>query len=31
MKSEAFVIERILNARIERVWKAITDKDDMKQ
>jgi uncharacterized protein YndB with AHSA1/START domain len=31
MKAEPFVIERILNAPVERVWKAITDKDQMKQ
>ena len=31
MKSEPFVIERILNATPERVWKAITDKDQMKE
>lgn len=31
MKSEPFVIERILNASPERVWRAITDKDQMKQ
>lgn len=28
---KAFVIEKIFNAPIDRVWKAITDKDDMKQ
>lgn len=28
---QPFVIERIYNAPVERVWKAITDKDDMKQ
>ena len=31
MKHEPFVIERTYNAPVERVWKAITDKDDMKQ
>ena len=31
MKQEPFVIERTYNAHIERVWKAITDKDQMKQ
>ena len=31
MKSEPFVIERIYNAPIEKVWKALTDKDQMKQ
>ncbi len=31
MKHEPFVIERVLNAPVERVWKAITDADDMKQ
>lgn len=31
MKQEPFVIERILNAPAEKVWKAITDKDQMKQ
>ena len=30
MKQEPFVIERTLNAPIEKVWKAITDKDQMK-
>ena len=29
--SEPFVIERIYNASSEKVWKAITDKDQMKQ
>lgn len=28
---EPFVIERFYNAPIEKVWKAITDKEDMKQ
>lgn len=31
MKNEPFVIERTYNAPIGKVWKAITDKDDMKQ
>ena len=31
MKAEPFVIERVYNAPIEKVWKAITDKDDMKK
>jgi uncharacterized protein YndB with AHSA1/START domain len=31
MNNEPFVIERILNASPEKVWKAITDKDQMKQ
>ena len=31
MKTEPFVIERTYNAPIEKVWKAITDKDQMKQ
>lgn len=31
MKNEPFVIERIYNAPIEKVWKAITDKEDMKK
>jgi uncharacterized protein YndB with AHSA1/START domain len=31
MKTEPFVIERTLNAPAEKVWKAITDKDQMKQ
>lgn len=31
MKNEPFVIERIFNAPIEKVWKAITDKEQMKQ
>ena len=31
MKPEPFVIERLLNAPIEKVWKAITDKEQMKQ
>lgn len=31
MKTEPFVIERTYNAPIEKVWKAITDRDEMKQ
>ncbi|MEO8147472.1 MAG: SRPBCC domain-containing protein [Bacteroidia bacterium] len=31
MKKEPFVIERTYNASIAKIWKAITDKDDMKQ
>lgn len=31
MKAEPFVIERTMNAPTEKVWKAITDKDQMKQ
>jgi uncharacterized protein YndB with AHSA1/START domain len=31
MKQEPFVIERTFNAPVEKVWKAITDKDQMKQ
>lgn len=31
MKQEPFVIERTYNAPIEKVWKAITDKKQMKQ
>lgn len=30
MKNEPFVIERTFNAPIEKVWKAISDKDQMK-
>lgn len=30
-KNEPFVIERTFNAPIEKVWKAITDKNEMKQ
>jgi uncharacterized protein YndB with AHSA1/START domain len=29
--NEAFVIERLYQAPVERVWKALTDKHDMKQ
>ena len=31
MTHEPFVIERLLNAPVEKVWKAITDRDQMKQ
>ena len=31
MKTEPFVIERTYNAPLSRVWKAITDKDDMRK
>jgi uncharacterized protein YndB with AHSA1/START domain len=31
MKSEPVIVERTYQAPIERVWKAITDKDQMKQ
>jgi uncharacterized protein YndB with AHSA1/START domain len=31
MKNEPFVIERTFDAPTERVWKAITDRDQMKQ
>ena|ERR1700740_351591 len=31
MKTEPFVIERKLNAPVEKVWKAITDREQMKQ
>jgi uncharacterized protein YndB with AHSA1/START domain len=31
MKNEPFVIERVLDAPVEKVWNAITDKDLMKQ
>lgn len=31
MKNEPFVIERTYNAPVEKVWKAITDKNQMKQ
>lgn len=30
MKNEPFVIERVLNAPADIVWKAITDKEQMK-
>lgn len=28
---QPLVIERVLQARVEKVWKALTDKDEMKQ
>ena len=31
MKNEPFVIERIYKAPVEKVWKAITDKEEMKE
>lgn len=31
MKHEPFVIERTYDAPLEKVWKAITDKDQMKE
>ena len=31
MNNEPFVIERTYNAPVEKVWKAITDNDLMKQ
>jgi len=31
MKKQSFSIERILNASVDKVWAAITDKDAMKQ
>jgi uncharacterized protein YndB with AHSA1/START domain len=31
MNSEPLIVERILDAPVSRVWKAITDKDEMKQ
>jgi uncharacterized protein YndB with AHSA1/START domain len=31
MKDEPIVIEKVLNAPVARVWKAITSKDEMKQ
>jgi uncharacterized protein YndB with AHSA1/START domain len=31
METEPFVIERTYNAPVEKVWKALTDKDQMKQ
>jgi uncharacterized protein YndB with AHSA1/START domain len=31
MKQEPIVFERMLNAPVEKVWKAITDKEQMKQ
>ncbi len=31
MKNEPFIIERTFNTPVEKIWKAITDKDQMKQ
>src|SRR4051794_18323731 len=31
MSTEPFVIERTYNAPVDRVWKALTDKEQMKQ
>lgn len=31
MKNEPFVIERTFNAPVEKIWQAITDKEQMKQ
>lgn len=31
MKNEPFIIERVLNAPIAKVWKAISDRDAMRQ
>ncbi|HEY2727222.1 MAG TPA: SRPBCC domain-containing protein [Parafilimonas sp.] len=31
MQTQPFVIERIYNAPIEKIWKALTDKEQMKQ
>jgi uncharacterized protein YndB with AHSA1/START domain len=31
MNTQPFVIERTYNAPVNKVWKAITDKDEMKQ
>ncbi|MES2761890.1 MAG: SRPBCC domain-containing protein [Bacteroidota bacterium] len=31
MKQESFIIERTFNAPVEKVWTAITDKQEMKQ
>lgn len=31
MKNEPFIIERAFDAPVETLWKAITDKEDMKQ
>jgi uncharacterized protein YndB with AHSA1/START domain len=30
-QNEPFVIERVYDAPVEKVWKALTDKDDMKK
>ena len=31
MQNEQFVIEKTFNAPVEKVWRAITDKEEMKQ
>jgi uncharacterized protein YndB with AHSA1/START domain len=31
MKAEPFIIERTYNAPVEKVWRAITDREQMKQ
>jgi uncharacterized protein YndB with AHSA1/START domain len=31
MKNEPFVLERSFNAPVEKIWKALTDKERMKQ
>ena len=31
MKQEPFIIERTYNAPVKKVWKAITDRDQMKE
>ena len=31
MNNEPFVIEKVYNSPIDKVWKAITDKDQMKE
>jgi len=31
MNNKPFIIERTFNAPVEKVWKAITDKEEMKQ
>lgn len=31
MKQEPIVIERVYNAPVDRIWKALTDRDQMKQ
>lgn len=31
MNTQPFTIERTLNASVDRVWKALTDKDQMKE
>ncbi len=30
-KTQPFIIEKTFNASVEKVWKAITDKDEMKK